>query len=736
MDQYTLYLVFAPVAAGITFFLAVYTLRHTKENRGAQILTFYLLAVTGLVVCNVLELVTPTPQGTLFWAKVSYLFITTTPVIWFTFILHYTSHTLWLQKKRYPVLWVLPVITTLLAWSNDAHHLIWGEIAYRPIHQFLAMQVTHGLGFWLFAIFGYGLYIFGTVIVLREFLPSQRVYRIQSKWLLLGSVTPLAANLIYLFQIIPGLTKDYTPIVFATAGIFFAVAMFKHRLFDLTPVARAALIENMSDGVLVFDLQGRLVDINPAGEHMLTGQYILKNGERLIEHLAFDPAPSSVIHIPAQDGVRYYQKQRAPLTSDDRRPSGNLVVLRDVTQPTKDRQALERIRMELEERVAQRTAELSALNNSLEARVTMRTRFLGAVYAVLSLVSRAQDKETMLNQALLVVQEAVEADAGLVHLSGDADCLTLAAQHGLTPEEQTWAAADVCWKDLAARDEPWESAREPLPGFQPPFAIAAPIRVKEQRFGVLTLLCRTKPEWETADVHLVAAVAEQIGVGIEILRLHEQAKEIAVQQERARLARELHDSVMQLLYSQSLFVDAAQTSLDQSHAGQSSQYMGRVREIADQAVREMRLMIYQLRPAALVEGDLHQAVQTRLELVEQRAGMVVTFQYNVAVALPEAVETAVYRITEEALNNTLKHAHAKKVWVEITADQDAITASIRDDGNGFTPATVRPGLGLVSMRERAENLCGALEITSTPGQGSQVVARIPIPTQPKTKDKA
>jgi signal transduction histidine kinase len=363
----------------------------------------------------------------------------------------------------------------------------------------------------------------------------------------------------------------------------------------------------------------------------------------------------------------------------------------------------------------------------------MRTHFLMAVYEVLALVSSSLPQAEMLSRALTIVRAAIEADAGLIHLAAAPEGpLELLSHQGLAAGEaaQVITHADL-WQLLAARAAPWQSQGEPLPGFPFPYAIAAPISWKGTHLGVLTLICRQPPKWEAADVQVAAAVAEQIGIGLEMKQLNEQAKQAAIQAERARLARDLHDSVMQLLYSQSLFSDAAQKSLGQHHPAQAEQYLGRVGEIADQAVREMRLLIYQLRPLALTRDGLAAALQTRLQVVEQRVGIRASLTYTLTVPLPEEVETALYRIAEEALNNTLKHAQATEVKVTVQMADGAVCLRIEDNGRGFDLEDVQAGMGLNSMRERAASLHGTLAVAARPGSGVSVTACLPLALTPE-----
>ena len=135
-------------------------------------------------------------------------------------------------------------------------------------------------------------------------------------------------------------------------------------------------------------------------------------------------------------------------------------------------------------------------------------------------------------------------------------------------------------------------------------------------------------------------------------------------------------------------------------------------------------MYDQLRPAALESEGLVRALEQRFDTVERRAGIQVDYEIEGRIDLPQPVETELYHISIEALNNTLKHAGAGRVSVCLCSRHDGLELKIADDGCGFDPAQAHSGLGLPSMRERVERLGGSLEIRSAPGAGTRIVVNI------------
>jgi len=224
---------------------------------------------------------------------------------------------------------------------------------------------------------------------------------------------------------------------------------------------------------------------------------------------------------------------------------------------------------------------------------------------------------------------------------------------------------------------------------------------------------------------IAQVVTELEGQIAENARLRQQAEEAAVTAERHRLARDLHDSVTQALYTQTLYAEAAARQLAQGETAVVADHLQQLRQTARQALREMRLLIFELRPPALADDGLAAALQARLEAVEARTGMTTAVTFDPAVQLAPDVETGLYWIAQEALNNTLKHAQASNIAIDLSQEAPGLRLSIRDNGVGFASAAAPTGLGLRGMHERAAKLGWQLTITSAPGQGTTILVEVP-----------
>jgi signal transduction histidine kinase len=210
--------------------------------------------------------------------------------------------------------------------------------------------------------------------------------------------------------------------------------------------------------------------------------------------------------------------------------------------------------------------------------------------------------------------------------------------------------------------------------------------------------------------------------------LADQAREKTIAAERSRLARELHDSVTQALYSVTLYAEATRMAMSAGRQDVATNNLSELHQMAREAMIDMRMLIFELHPPVLEEEGLIVALETRLAAVESRAGLQTEFLVEGEHDLPLSTEEELFWIAVEAFNNVVKHAKAKQVEVRLQLDHPIVCLQIKDDGIGFDPATAGQsgGMGLRSMAERVERLRGKLEVTSAPGSGTTVRVKAEI----------
>jgi signal transduction histidine kinase len=255
--------------------------------------------------------------------------------------------------------------------------------------------------------------------------------------------------------------------------------------------------------------------------------------------------------------------------------------------------------------------------------------------------------------------------------------------------------------------------------------IGVPLMAKDRAIGLLILAQRQPRYYTRRHADLVRTLANQAAVALENARLFEQAQQLATLQERQRLARELHDSVAQALYSIALNARTARTLLD-SDPGKLAEPLDYVFSLAQAGQAEMRALIFELRPESLAIEGIVRALKKQAEAIQARYGLKVVTELEAEPVLPIMVKEVLYRIAQEALHNSVKHAHATTVEVRLRVLATEVMLEVIDNGVGFNPDQPFPGhLGLQSMRERVAHVRGTLEITSASGQGTQIRAIIP-----------
>jgi signal transduction histidine kinase len=257
-----------------------------------------------------------------------------------------------------------------------------------------------------------------------------------------------------------------------------------------------------------------------------------------------------------------------------------------------------------------------------------------------------------------------------------------------------------------------------------------PLVYRGLALGILSLYYLPGQEPGEDESVFLGAVADQTAMAVENVRLFAAAQDTAALEERQRLARELHDSVSQALYGIALGSRTARTLLDQERPPERvAEWLEYVLSLAEAGLTEMRALIFELRPESLESEGLIAALKQQAAALRARHEIAVHATLGEEPDLPLEKKEALYRIAQEALHNTVKHARASRAELKLERDARGITLEVSDDGAGFDPEGSFSGhLGLKSMRERATRLGGTLRVESTPGHGTSIHARMPIDT--------
>jgi PAS domain S-box-containing protein len=334
------FLMFA--AAGASLLLS-YAAWKRRGAIGALAFTFLMLSAFewSLSYGISLGLISTSVDLYIFWSNIRYFGIAGAPLAWMLFALQYAGYDKYLTRRNIGLLLIMPVTIVILAWTDRWHELIRGNPRLTSFGSLTLMEVDLGPAWWAYLVYSYSVIVIGVVILLGA-LRRQNLYRAQAVTLVLGALAPVVTSIMYATKLNPIDPIDLTPFGFVFMGIAFFFAFFRYRALDLAPVARDAIIENMSDGVLVLDTQDRLVDVNPALEKIFNrpraafvGRPIdeaFKEIPELLAHCSCEDETHTEISLMQADKEQYFDLRISPLFDEKKRARGKLVVLRNVTE--------------------------------------------------------------------------------------------------------------------------------------------------------------------------------------------------------------------------------------------------------------------------------------------------------------------------------------------------------------------------------------------------------------------
>jgi PAS domain S-box-containing protein len=751
--QYTVYLILAPFAGIIALFSTVISWQRRKVS-GFKSLTWLLVCVCGFLFCNILELITPTEQQTFLWVRLSYCFIPFLPIFWIRFALEYTGRDQLLDPQFFAILSIIPLVTFFSAVFPSMHYLLWREYRFESVgNGYMVMVVTkHGIWFWVYAVQGYLLVLTGALLIFHFYFYSEKIFRSQAVWIITGALLPLITNFLYISRIIPGLTKDFSPIGYTFAGICFTIGITHYQLLDLMPIARARLVDVMRDGVIVLDRDNRVVDINPAARKMLEIPEELPLGKvatdvfmnsKLVKNPGILNGLGDKIEVSdVKNGKTVWYDLRVSQITDWRNElSGKLIMINDVTQRKQVEAALRESQEELELRVVERTAELAALNVTLEQRISSRTQVLNTLLEISKIASQATSIHELLDQTLNRTMEAVPCQSAAVYLLEEldkthSDQLNLMVHNGdnpgILPVVNTLTMNNKIIHGIIEQRKP-VLIHQAYPGaiFEnrdqdktPTNFLIAPIMAENRFLGVMLMANEEELIFNPNDLPLLASIAGQVGLAVQSNQLRQKT---IIYEERQRLSRDLHDSVTQSLYGLVTLTEAGQALFEQGAVQNLGHTFMRIGQTARQALKEMRLYLYELRTPELEEEGLVGAIQMRLTAVEGRSDISARLVADEQIDLPAYVIDALYQISQEALNNTIRHTLATAVTVRLQKDGGYFILEVRDNGCGFDPASLKSnGMGLRNMKERSQKIHAEFTLSSHPGQGTCVQVLVPL----------
>lgn len=304
----------------------------------------------------------------IFWLKVMYIGVLIVPGLFLLFTLHITHRNDWVTFRNITLLFLEPALMLVILWIFPRLTFSSMESAVKDGYHIMVLQ--RGLFFWINAIYSYAIILFAFVLLTISYRNANSFFKKQYLMILLGSTVPFFFSAYTHLRIGSTADPDFAPVTFGIAGAVYAYAIFRHKFMDLVPFARSRLIERMSDGILVVDAQGRIVDINPAMKIFsnedpasFLGKNIsdvLTTWKEQLEYLMTGLETRSELRLP-NNPSRYLDLRVTPLYDDDQNLSGRLVIFRDVT----DRKEVEKDLRHAMDRMQTQLIEIGLLQSQL-----------------------------------------------------------------------------------------------------------------------------------------------------------------------------------------------------------------------------------------------------------------------------------------------------------------------------------------------------------------------------------
>ncbi len=336
--QFTPYTIPLAISAAGSVALAIYILKN-RHTAGSVSFGMLLLAAAEWTASYSLEMACTTIEDKIVFSKGLYLGVVLVPGVWFLFTLQYTGR---LQRVRWPVVGLLAVelvITLTLAWSM---HPLLRTVALDTSGPFTTLSIDYGSWFWVHAAYSYVLLLLGTLVLGPVVLRSPFLYRRQIGLVLIGLLAPWVGNALYISGHSPFPGLDLTPLSFIVLGAAVSWGLLRLRLFDVVPIARDTVIEDLIDGVIVLEENDRIVDLNPAAQAIIEASSatevigrpaieVLANVGKLGEAIASGAEVNAEVTLGEGQQRQVYELRIAALR-DRQRLSGRLVVLHNITR--------------------------------------------------------------------------------------------------------------------------------------------------------------------------------------------------------------------------------------------------------------------------------------------------------------------------------------------------------------------------------------------------------------------
>lgn len=352
MSEYPFYVLLLSASTVVLFLLGIYSLRYRHTVDTAVLFSLQSVAMGVWTLCYAMELVNPALEGKIFWAKMKYLGATTGPVLWFIFSLYYTNHRHWLTLPLRILLGFFILGTVAVVFTNELHHWYWTRIFLLPGYP--ETQSEHGFYFWVYAAGAYLLILASVIIYGMYYRTVPAYFRKQSILLVIGTFLPLGIRMLEDFgKWDPFPLVDNIILFLSASAVLYAIALFRYSALDIVPIAHSLVVRNINSGIIVLDVIGRVVEINPFAQRLIGPSAQTSIGKPIEEVTRDWPAIGYSVQVSEQHeqeislqqhGERlYFLVQISPIRNERNRMIGHVMVSVDITDRKKAEMELERL---------------------------------------------------------------------------------------------------------------------------------------------------------------------------------------------------------------------------------------------------------------------------------------------------------------------------------------------------------------------------------------------------------
>jgi len=717
MNDKAILLINMAVAIAITFVAS----RKSKVPGAVSLMVFSLFLVIWSLSDLLLE-VFPGYSSDKLWAAIMIISMTCAASAQVIFSLSYTNHPEWINRFTLILLGVMPLTTQVVFWVKP-----WSTVFFQNLGALDFSNIFGNVGGRTITFYVYNLVVVSILLLLDVYIRKPRPLFFHA-WIILAGLTPPLIYQIFLTNGLNLLPANIAPLLaFTLTGIGLSYGLFNQSLMEAISLTREAVVDGMEDGWMVLNAHNIVVDINPAAEKMIGLSHDAVYGQAITSIISDIPGLGQTFvgnqelemkrSLKSEEGWRYMNIRISPLINHHDRDSGHLIVWQDVTK--------------------RRTAE--------DARQRARDEMFVLLNAISSAASNSIDLVDFLIESIYQIVLPFRSQIGCVFLmderfkSDSEPRLFLASHFGLSTEASdevvTVAMSNPLAQWVFENNQPLLIENAPndlrlppiLQGIAHSCLLTLPLMTQagsDSKFlGFLCIAKKEGPVFSQDEVVRLTMISDHIATLIDSDRRRKLAIALS---ERQRLLRDLHDSVSQKLYGLVTLTEAAQAALEAGSSINPPQVLAKIGESARQAVKEMRLFLYQMQPIEVEKEGLISVLHHRLAAVEGRADIKARLLADENIFLSQQKEVALYFIAQEALNNVLRHAHAKSITITLKQGTRNVILEIVDDGIGFDPKKVDPGgLGLRNMKERVLQADGKLKILSKHNEGTRIVVTVP-----------